>query len=222
MTPAHLVVRADVPVVPDAETARGWARDELAASIYHERPNLLETVIRWVLEQIGELGQAAGAVDVRTAALLVGAVVVVGVLVALLVAGPVRRARKARRPSVDVHGDDVRSAAELRASADRLADEGRWDEAVLDRYRAVLRGLEDRAVLDVRSGRTAHEAAEEAAVRLPACATDLRRAALLFDDVCYGDASAGPDDDAWLREVDRAVAETRPVPVEPAAEEVPA
>lgn len=212
MTPAGLAARWDVPVDPDAETAREWARDELSGTIYHERPSLLEQAIRWFLDQLDSIGRAAGALDGRTAALVIGAVLLTGVVIALVVAGPVRRSRAARRTSVEVLGDDERTTTELQESADRHSAEGRWGEAVLDRYRAVLRSLEDRAVLDPRPGRTAHEGAEEAGARLPSCADDLRWAGQLFDDVAYGDSAAGAADDQRLREVAARVATTRPVP----------
>ena len=38
----------------------------------------------------------------------------------------------------------------------------------------------------------------------------IHRASRLFDDVCYGDRPATAGDDAWLRDVDRHVAATRP------------
>lgn len=230
MTPASaagaalLGLPADVPVVPDAETARRWAVDELADPVYHEPPSLLDVVLRRVSDLLEDLQLASGNLDVRTAALVVGTVAVVAVVVALVVAGPVRRARRARRGSADVFGDDTRTAAELRAAADALAAKGRWSEAVLDRFRAVLRSLEERAVLEERPGRTAHEASVEAGARLPASAVDLARAAGLFDDVCYGDASADAEDDAWLRALDRRVADERPTaaPDVRAAAEAPA
>ncbi|MBO1750912.1 DUF4129 domain-containing protein [Actinotalea sp. BY-33] len=201
----------DVPVEPDAETARRWAVTELSDPVYHERPSLLELALEWLVEQLAGIETAATGLDARAAALIIVAVVVVGALVALVVAGPVRRARAAGRGSATVFVDDTRSAAELRASADAHAAQGMWAEAVLDRFRALLRSLEDRALLDERPGRTAHEASAEAADRLPTCAGDLRRAGRLFDDVCYGHAEARSEEDAWLREVDEAVAATRPV-----------
>lgn len=202
---------AEVPVVPDAETARRWAVSELADPIYHRRESLLDVALRWLLEQFAEMQGALGSFDIRLAAAVLVVVVLVGALIALAVAGPVRRARRARQGSAEVFVDDERTAAELRASADALAAAGRWSEAVLDRFRGILRSLDERAVLDDRPGRTAHEAAVEAAGALPSCATDLHRASRLFDDVCYGDTHATDDDDAWLREVDDAVRSTRPV-----------
>lgn len=202
---------AEVPVVPDAETARRWATSELADPIYHRRESLLDLALRWLLERFAEMQGALGNVDARLAALVLAVVVIVGVLIALGVAGPVRRARRARQGSAEVFVDDERTAAELRASADALAAAGRWSEAVLDRFRAILRSLDERAVLDDRPGRTAHEAAVEAAGVLPSCATHLHRASRLFDDVCYGDSHATSDDDAWLREVDATVRSTKPI-----------
>jgi hypothetical protein len=201
----------EVPVEPDAPTARRWAEIELSDPVYQDRPNLLETVLRWLGERFADLQVTATDVDPRTAAVVVSLVVAVAVVVALLVAGPVRRARREQRASVDVFGDDTRTAAELRASADALAAAGDWSGAVLDRFRAVLRSLEERVVLEDRPGRTAHEAAQEAGDRLPGCAADLTDAARLFDDVCYGDALAEAADDAALRDLDHRVAAERPV-----------
>ena len=199
----------DVPVDPDAETARRWAISELADPIYHRRESVLDVAVRWALERLEEMLNAVGAVDTRAATLVLAGIIVIGVLITLAVVGPVRRARRAGRGSTEVFVDDERTAAELRASADALAAAGRWSEAVLDRYRAILRSLDERALLDDRPGRTAHEAAVEAAVVLPPCAADLHRASRLFDDVCYGDARATADDDARLREVDVTVRSTR-------------
>lgn len=215
MVPRLLAVLAgvvtEVPVDPDAETARRWAEQELADPIYHHGETLLEVVLRWIREQLAVAQNALSAMDGRSAALVLGSVVIVGVVVTLLVVGPVRRSRRSQRSSVEVFVDDNRTAAELRRSADALAAAGRWSEAVLDRFRAILRSLEERAVVDERPGRTAHEAAVQAAEVLPPRAADLHRASRLFDDVCYGDVEAGRDDDAWLRQVDDAVRNTRPV-----------
>ena len=38
---------ADIPVDPDADTAREWAREELADPIYHQGESLLQRVIDW-------------------------------------------------------------------------------------------------------------------------------------------------------------------------------
>ncbi|WP_298460370.1 DUF4129 domain-containing protein [uncultured Cellulomonas sp.] len=201
-------MRADVPVVPDAETARRWATEELADPVYHGGPSLLSRLVEWFLSLFE--GDVPG---LGLPPAVVGAVVVLVlglvVAVALWVAGPVRAARRTRE-SVVVLGDDSRRAAELRAAADAAAARGDWSAAVLDRFRAIVRALEERALLDERPGRTAHEAAEAVGARLPARTGELRRAARVFDDVCYGHVTVGADADAWLRSLDDALAQTRP------------
>ena len=208
--PGTLTSLVDVPVQPDNETARTWLKDELAKAIYHEQPSLLSRLGTWLWEQVQRFLAAAGGVDGRPALLLIGASIAVVVVISLLVAGPVRRSRAPRRGSAEVFGDDTRSAAELLADAERHSAAGRWGPAILDRFRALLRALEDRAVLEPRPGRTADEGAREAGARLAPCAVELVAAARLFDDVCYGDANPGQQDDTWLRAVSERVAATRP------------
>lgn len=203
--------RADVPVDPDAETAREWAEAELADPIYREAPSLLDRLWQWLREQLQAAGEAVSGLDPRVVALVVVALALLVGAIAYLVAGPVGRARRARA-SVDVFGDDTRTAAELRAAADAAAAAERWSEAVLERFRAILRSLEDRVLLDPRPGRTAAEGAAEAGARLPAGAADLRRAARLFDDVCYGHQDATRDDDVMLRALDARIAAETPLP----------
>ncbi len=199
----------DVPVVPDASTARRWATDELANPIYHQGRSLLARLYDW----FNSLFENASTADLGLSAGEVAAIVVLVALVvagiAFWVAGPVRRARRATGSAV-VLGDDARSSTELRAAADASAARGDWPAAVLDRFRAIVRALEERALLDERPGRTAHEAAEAAGTRLPDHLTDLRRAGRIFDEVCYGKASPGQDTDAWLSALDARLVATRP------------
>lgn len=214
MTGLHQValarVLAEVPVDPDAETAARWAREELADPIYHEGQSLLDRVVEWFLDLLQDAQADVAAVDAQAAIIGLAVLAVVVAAVVLLYTGPVRRARVARA-STQVFEDDARTAAQMRASADAYAEAACWNEAVIERFRAILRSLEERAVLDERPGWTADEAASEAGAALPGCAADLRRASRLFDDVRYGDAAARAEDDAWLRGVDAAVAAARPV-----------
>jgi hypothetical protein len=125
-----------------------------------------------------------------------------------------RKVRTARRPGErSLFVGQVRAAADHRAAADAAAARGAWADAVRERLRAIVRGLEERGLLDARPGRTADEAAMEAGLALPSCAEDLRRAARLFDDVWYGGRTATDEHDRQLREVDAAVRAARPVPL---------
>jgi hypothetical protein len=198
----------EVPVVPDRETARDWLVEELARPEYAQDSSLLMRLLEWFLGLFDEIG----AVDVSPwrLALIVAVVLVVVVAVAYFVAGPARLRRHADRGSAVVHEDDARTADQMRAAADRAAARQDWTLAVLERFRAVVRGLEERVVLDERPGRTAREAAAAASVRLPDLGTALHDAAERFDGVCYGHLPAGPDDDAALRALDARTVAARP------------
>lgn len=199
---------AQVPVVPEADEARRWLERELADPVYHERPSILQQVLSW----LGRLFEGADGVplgNVGTLAVVLGGLLVV-VLIAFLVTGPVRRSRRTGRPGSVLADDDRRSADDLRAAADAAAARSDWAAAVADRFRAVVRSLEERAVLDERPGRTAHEAVADAGLRLPGLAAELATAGRLFDDVVYGDRAPGAGDDAALRALDTRVAAARP------------
>jgi hypothetical protein len=197
------------PLVPGRDLARDWARHELADPVYAKaRPGLVQRVIGWLLHQLDRITPHASALaSPRTGVvLLVLLAVVVGAAVLL------RRGRLRNAPSLepDVFGGAVLDAAGHRRLADEAARDGRWEDAVRERFRAVVRGLEERLVVDERAGRTADEAAAEAGRALPALGTDLAAAARVFDDVSYGGRRARPEHDAALRRLDDAMRAARP------------
>jgi len=212
--PAHRGVprwlAGEVPVEPDADTARTWLKEELLDPVYVDQPSLLMRFINWLTG----LFQDVRVLDVNpvVASLVIVVLVLVVAAVAYAVAGPVRLSHRARA-SAAVFDEDERSAADLRAAADAAASAGDWTTAVVERYRAVVRSLEERVVLDPRPGRTAHEAATEAALRLPSLTDGLAAGARLFDDVRYGKVSVGPAADQVLRELDAAALATTPTPL---------
>ncbi|TDE15952.1 DUF4129 domain-containing protein [Jiangella asiatica] len=200
---------ASVPVDPGRDEARDLARDELSKPSYERDTPLLSRVMRWILNQIDRLLDAAtGAFSSRIAISAIVAVVVVLAAVIVLRTGPM--ARRAARRAGPVLPDRRRTAAEHRAAADAAAARSDWNTAVVERYRAVVTGLEERGVLDDRSGRTADEAAREAGAVLADVAESMRRGAILFDAVRYGGADATAGDDTSLRALDAAVAAARP------------
>jgi len=201
-------VRLGVPVDPDAPTARRWAVEELADPVYQTGDSLLTRLWNWLLGLFDEASRQQ--VDLRLA--LVGALVVLAAVLAIAfwVAGPVRLRRRAATARAVLDADDVRTAVQLEAAADAAAARGEWAAAVLERFRSVVRSLEERAVLDERPGRTAHEATVEAGARLADVAAELGAAGRLFDGVAYGDEPAAERDDVWLRAVAARVREARP------------
>ena len=210
-SPLGRLVPREPPLTPDADEARSWAERELEKAIYDRSPSLWDRFLDWLSDLWERVFDSSGSLGPVLMPLVVLLVLAVVVGIALLVGGPIRRRRLRRgQGSVEVLDGDQRTSAALRAAADAAAAAGEYGTAVLERYRAVVRSLDERAVLEDRQGRTAHEAAIAAGARLAPCADDLRRAAEMFDGVCYGDLVPTADDDAWLREVDRQVAGTRP------------
>lgn len=199
---------AGAPVEPDAATARRWAVEELLDPVYHEQRSLLSRLLDWLGAQLDGLSTPAALSPV--AVLLVVAVIVAVVVVAFVVAGPVRASRAGAAGRRVLAEDDARTSDQIRAAADAAAARGDWALAVLERYRAIVRGLEERTVLDERAARTAHEAALAAAGRLPSLGDALVAAGRTFDDVAYGDVPATADDERRLRELDRLVQDARP------------
>jgi hypothetical protein len=203
-------VIASVPVDLGRDQAAQLAREELAKQVYRDAgPGLVERLVRWLLEQAGRLlDGAAGVSPGGYSGLVVVLLLVAAAVVAVrLKVGPLGR-RAAREDVLFVGG--TRTAAQHRAAADAHAAAGAWAEAVRERLRAVVRSLEERAVLDERAGRTADEAAAAAGRALPSCAAGLRSAAVLFDEIWYGGRPAGPESYAALRDLDAQVQAARP------------
>ncbi|MET9660505.1 DUF4129 domain-containing protein [Streptomyces sp. NPDC006510] len=197
-TAVRLLIHAssDIPVDTPRVPAREAAKHELSKPMYHENdPNLLQRGLDRLWDWIGDLlDRASGAAPGGPVGLVVLVLIAIGLVAAVWwrLGTPRRTVR-----SVDALFDDSpRSAAEHRKAAEAHAAAQRWNEAVQERMRAIVRSLEERALLDPRPGRTADEAAAEAGRPLPAHATRLHSAAREFDDVTYGGRTA--DQQAYL------------------------
>jgi len=203
-----------VPIDLTREQAQDAARSELAKPEYSVgRPGLVERAMRWVLDQISELFDRGSGVSPRGwFAVLIGiALLVLLVVVIRRRLGPVSAAGDRR-----LFVGQARTAAAHRAAADAAAAREAWADAVRERLRAIVRGLEERGLLDVRPGRTADEAARDAGMVLPSAAKGLRAAAAIFDDVWYGGRTATREHDERMRAVDAEVQAARPHALAPA------
>ncbi len=202
-----------IPVELDRDAAREAARAELARPDYAaDRPGPVEALVRWVLQELDELlARAAAASPGGYVGLVVGALVLAAALVALRMRlGALSRTAREDR-LLFVGGE--RSAAEHRAAAERHAAAEEWAEAVRERLRAIVRGLEERGLLEPRPGRTADEAAREGGAALPEVVADLDVAARAFDEVWYGGRPATAATDERLRAADERIRRARPLPV---------
>jgi hypothetical protein len=197
------------PLDPARDEAQRWAWQELSDPVYAQhQPGLVERAVLWAWHRLQGLELPAGPGGTSGFVILV-VLVLLAVVVVWLRAGPLRGpSARARRQPV-LHGAAL-TAAEHRAAADLAAAEGRWQDAVRERFRAVVRSLDERGLVEALPGSTAQEVADAAAGALPVVANALHACARLFDDVCYGSRAATADHDRRLRELDDQVAASRP------------
>jgi hypothetical protein len=192
-------------VSTEREEAQRAAERELADPAYSaDDPGLVARGVRWLFDQFGHLVDRAAEV---TPAGYAGLAVLVLLLVLAVVTVRLRLGRVGRvaRGTDPVFDARPRSADEHRGAANAHAARGEWAEAVRERFRAMVRELEERTLLEPRPGRTADEVAAEGGRALPIHAAGLRAAARVFDDVWYGGRTATSAMDAQLRAVDEAV-----------------
>ncbi|MGI5455332.1 DUF4129 domain-containing protein [Streptomyces sp. CA-249302] len=198
------------PVTIPRDPAREAARRELSKHMYHENdPSLFQRALNAFWDWVDKLfGTAASATPGGTLGLVVVIVAVLAVLGALWW----RLGTPRHEPSsaAALFDDRPRSAAEHRAAAEAHAAQGHWNQAVQERMRAIVRSLEERALLDARPGRTADEAAAEAGRALPSHLDRLRTAARDFDDVTYGGRRASETSYHRIAELDRDLERTKP------------
>ncbi|MFI7391307.1 DUF4129 domain-containing protein [Streptomyces tendae] len=198
------------PVTIPRDPAREAARRELSKGMYHENdPSWFQRALNAFWDWIGELFSTA---STATPGGTLGLVVVILAVVAVLAAlwwrlGTPRRSAVSAPALFD---DRPRSAADHRAAAQAHAAQGHWSQAVQERMRAVVRALEERALLDIRPGRTADEAATEAGLALPAHRDRLRTAARDFDDVAYGGRPGSEESYRHLTELDHDLDRSKP------------
>ncbi|MBC9725465.1 DUF4129 domain-containing protein [Streptomyces sp. TRM68367] len=198
------------PITIPRDPAREAARDELSKRMYHENdPSWVQRALNAFWDWIDSLFRTASqATPGGTLGLLVIVVAVLAVLGALWWRLGTPRRQPVSSPAL--FEDRPRSASEHRAAAEAHAAQGHWNQAVQERMRAVVRSLEERALLDVRPGRTADEAAAEAGRALPAHADRLRTGARDFDDVTYGGRTATEQSYRRIAELDRDLERTKP------------
>lgn len=195
------LIPLDVPIRIDRDEAQRLAEVELAKNKYDSGPpewlnkvgEWLEKLFNWIVSLLNwsaRARQPGGGGGINW-----GFVIAVGVLLILIaiVVWKVGLPRW-RKPTDSDDGldlDPTRAPSDYRSTSEIAAQQENWAAAVRDRYRALVRDLEIRTILDVRPARTAWEAAYSAARVLPDSTEDLYTGADLFNDVVYGDRPAG-------------------------------
>ncbi|MFF1835850.1 DUF4129 domain-containing protein [Streptomyces sp. NPDC058231] len=211
---ARLMIRVggDIPVGTPRDPAREAAKHELSKPMYHEHdPNLLQRGLDRLWEWLDDLfATASDAAPGGPVGLIVLVLVAIGLAVALR--WRLGTPQRSPRPPGTLFDDSPRGAAEHRTAAEAHAAAQRWNDAVQERMRAIVRSLEERALLDPRPGRTADEAAAEAGRSLPGHAIPLRAAAREFDGITYGGRNADRQAYLTLRELDLDLESAKPLP----------
>jgi hypothetical protein len=207
---AGAVLSGQIPIDISRDDAAHLAAVELAKPEYRAaQPSLLARIARWALDHLQSLLDRLSQVSPVGWWSLVAFVLLIAVVIALVwwrVGTPSRSRRQPQPLFVGMR----RSAQDHRAAAEAFAADGAYDRAVRERFRAIVRSLEERAILDERPGRTADEAVRDAGVELPAYAGDLRAAARTFDGVAYGGYPAGHDQYASIATLDTRLTSARP------------
>ncbi len=182
---------ADPPLIPSPDEARSWLRRELINPEY-QREGVLQRAWDWVQGVLARAVDGAAGVGplVAIVSMLVFALLTLGLVLLLSQARTNRRAAQEARAVIE---DRRVAAAQLRARARAALAERRYDDAVVEGFRALTMEQIERGALDDLPGATAHEVATALETVFPGRRDEVERAAYLFDLVRYGDRRATRD-----------------------------
>ena len=190
-SPAHAGARgADAPATPDADEARRAAERELARPEYRDE-SLLGRLWRWLSEHLNLRGVVPAGPD-WLSILIVVVIALALVTVLILLLTRITRVQRIRTGH-DLFEDDDRDSAALNVAADGAAVRGDWTTAIVERFRAIIRSLDERGAIDDYPD-------------------DLLHAGTLFDAVRYGEVVSTPAQDSWMRTLADAVAHAHLAP----------
>ncbi|MCZ4326997.1 DUF4129 domain-containing protein [Brachybacterium paraconglomeratum] len=202
-----------IPAAPrlGPDEARERILEELAKDEYDDSPGF----VAWLLGAIEDwLARMVDGVDGSSATQTVIAVLLALLLAAVVVLVLRRTGLLRRSPALAVDAaldaEPVLSGEELRGAARDAIDAGRTDDGTVLALRALVRDLEERTLLDVATGMTAHEAATRAALTFPDLRGRLQRGADAFDTAAYSVRSVGAKPAEDMLRLAEYIAETSP------------
>jgi hypothetical protein len=201
-----------VPLDPTADHARRLLQQELAKQEYQAaKPTLFDRIAQHFFDWLGSIrfGQVHGTSAIALTVVIV--LVVASAVVLFRIYGVPRLQRRSAEPLPMFGDDDVRSASDLRRSADDAAASGDLARAIVERFRAVARDLDERGALSTSPGTTAHAFGERAAELFPGHASGLRLAARDFDGVRYLDRPGTAEAYGRVRALDTALEAAEPI-----------
>lgn len=202
-----------IPAAPrlGPDEARERILEELSKDEYDDSPGF----VAWLLGAIEDwLARMVDGVDGSSATQTVIAVLLALLLAAVVVLVLRRTGLLRRSPALAVDAaldaEPVLSGEELRGAARDAIDAGRTDDGTVLALRALVRDLEERTLLDVATGMTAHEAATRAALTFPDLRGRLQRGADAFDTAAYSVRSVGAKPAEDMLRLAEYIAETAP------------
>lgn len=190
MSPTNAAARIalDPPLDPSGDEARSALRRELAKPEYQDA-NLIERLQDWLTRFFDRGVQRVSGLDTVPTFFLV--LLGVGLLVALgLLVSRARRTARVRSRDVPALTDESITAKELRARADGAFAAGRYDDALLDGFRALAVRQVERGRIEDLPQATAHELASSLGTTFDTQRERIDRSADAFDAVLYGDRTA--------------------------------
>ncbi len=182
---------------PSPDEARQQAHHELSKVAYKPKQNLLEKLFKWLDSTLSKAKLNLGLPE-WVGVLLTFLIFVALIALLLYLATKITLARRKRKSKALF--DDKRDASMLTLSANKAAAAGDWVSAVVDRFRAIIRSLDERALLEDYPGMTSQEAGQLGAQVMPNLSESFAYAANLFDRARYGHEETGPSDDQWMRD----------------------
>ncbi|MFY9262229.1 MAG: hypothetical protein GX483_01285 [Actinomycetaceae bacterium] len=181
-----------VPPTPDADEARALALAELAKGRYDTRPSIITIILRKIGELFPRVDPTGGEPNPINTFLLFGLVtllVIAGIILLSRIRGRGVTLRAASTRKAQPLFDDLRSSSELFAAADKAAAQGDWNRCLIERYRGVIRLLDERAHVNVRPGMTALEAARDGSKAIGGT-PEFYECAHWFNKIYYSDGNA--------------------------------
>ena len=177
------------PLTPDADEARRQLTDELNNPAYANVGSWISDQLNKILDWLTGHPESTHALSGGQLAAITLTVLALAAITVWTLLGPLR---SERRRHAEVFADEERTAEQLLADAAGLAGAGDWAGATLGVFRAMVRSLSERGIVEEFAGMTAHEAATRAASRLPGLAGRLASAAEVFDTLAYGRRDGTP------------------------------
>lgn len=198
-----------IPVDPDADEARRLAQEELSKEIYRGGgSDWLKRFLEWLQKQFESEPNAPGTIQLGNLsvswliAVLFFLALGAGIVALIVIA---RRGRRAPSESHQVFEDDDRDAETMRRAAADAAAAGDWTLASIERFRAIVRRVEDAGWVSVVPGMTAYEFATAACTPLPSYADEFTWAGDRFDAIRYGHETGSAETYARLTTLDTAL-----------------